>query len=221
MARTKPVLDTEKQFNTVLIEYKKKYNVDALDSPNDQANLQSMIRNQILIERLQSALDTISTDTVDIDPAQIKKILDSIVSLSETNIALEKTLGIDRKTRKNEASESIQDYIEGLKQRALEWLDQRLTKVYCKKCDIMVGRISGVYDTTRFEAAFQCPQCNKNIIVKRQERDTFFDVRDAEWRRKYPIEIEQAKRKSTPNIFTDTELIIENNIDIEEEQDAA
>jgi hypothetical protein len=200
----KKVIVSGKRFDAILEEYKSKYNVDSLDSPNDTANLHAMIRNQMSIEQLQERLDLL-TSAAEIDATNIKKVLDSIVALSEINISLERTLGIDRKTRKQEASESVVDYIAALKQRAKDWLDsdQRLLKVYCKKCQIMVGRISGVYDTTAFEAGFQCPQCKKYTVVKRVERDVFFDVKGADWRRKYPIEIEQPKRSNAP----DTSLI--------------
>jgi len=207
-------LTTDQRFQETLLEYRKRYNVETLDSPNDLANLNTMIRNQILVEKLQGVLDNISTAVEDIDLTQIKKILDSIVALSETNIALEKTLGIDRKTRKNEAAESIQEYLAGLRVRSLEWIEQRLIKIHCKKCNIMVGRISAVYETTAFEASFQCPQCNKKIVVKRQEKDIFFDIKpsDAEWRRSFPIEIEQPKRLSAPNNTTVDELVIGDDI---------
>jgi hypothetical protein len=195
----------ELKFDRVLAEYRQKYNVDSLDSPNDIANLHTMIRNQIIIEKLQLQMNDL-TDQDTIDPVAVKKILDSLVALSESNVVYERTLGIDRKSRKQESAESTADYIAGLKARAKEWLDneERLTKVHCKPCGIMVGRISGVYETTAYEGSFQCPQCKKNIIIKRQERDVFYDVKDANWRRKYPIEIEQAKRTSAPT-FDDIE----------------
>ncbi len=206
MARTK-----QTDFERTLAAYKQKYNVDSLDSPNDVANLHSMIRNQLLITQLQDQLDTIVGDAG--DTSSIKKILDSIVALSETNMQLEKTLGIDRKTRKQEASESIPEYLATLRQRAREWLEteERLLKVYCPDCKIMVGRISGVYATTEYFGSFQCPQCNKRITVNRVERDVFYDVKDSEWRRKYPIEIEQARRTNAPAIIdTEADLIIGN-----------
>lgn len=201
----------ELQFDRILNEYRSTYNVDALNSPNDVANLHSMIRNQLLIERLQAQLSVLSQEE-EIDPTQIKKVLDSIVALSETNVTLERQLGIDRKSRKQESAESVADYIAGLKSRAKEWLDNddRLIKVYCKNgCNIMVGRISGVYETTHYTASFQCPQCKKQTLVTRKERDIFYDVRDADWRRKYPIEIEQAKRITAPtfdNIEDDLQI---------------
>lgn len=186
-------------FDKVLAEYKEKYDVDTLSSPNDIANLHAMIRNGLLIETLQARLDELANARDGINPQEVKRVLDSIVALSEVNMNYEKTLGIDRKTRKNDASESVADYLTTLRHRAKEWLDEtRLIKVHCKACSIMVGRISGVYDTTAYQASFQCPQCKKNIIVRREEKDVFFDVKDADWRRKYPVEIEQAKRTKTP-----------------------
>jgi len=199
MAPRKPLIAPVDDFATVLAEYRLKYNVEQLDSPNDVANLHTMIRNQILITKLQAQLETLTQNVSDFDPSQIKKILDSIVALSEVNINYERTLGIDRKTRKQTDSENIADYLTGLKQRGKEWLDERLTRVRCEECNIMVGRISGVYDTTFYEGRFECPQCKKQIIAKREARDIFFDVKDADWRRKYPIEIEQAKRTKAPD----------------------
>jgi len=35
----------ERRFDRILEEYKSKYNVESLDSPNDIANLHTMIRN--------------------------------------------------------------------------------------------------------------------------------------------------------------------------------
>lgn len=208
----------DKEYNRILAEYAQKYDIENLSSPNDQANLSNMIRNQILIEQLQARLNTIVTANK-VDPIETKKVLDSIVALSETNMGLEKTLGIDRKTRKQQQQESFPDYLAGIKKLARDFLnnEERLTRVHCKACKIMVGRISGVYDTTEYNAAFQCPQCKKYTTVTRKERDIFFDVKNADWRRKYPIEVVQAKRtKDAPHIDVADELIIGN---IEETED--
>lgn len=201
---------TSAAFNAIMTQYKEKYDVDSLENPNDLANLETMIRNQILITQLQDRLDDLITATT-LDPIEVKKILDSIVALSQTNVQYERTLGIDRKTRKQQQAESVVDYIVKLKQLAREFIDSDriLTKVMCKECKIMVGRISGVYDTTEFGAAFQCPQCKKHITITRKERDVFYDVKDANWRRKYTIEILHPKRnKAAPVIDTDDEIMI-------------
>lgn len=206
------------EYEKALAEYRNKYNVDQLDSPNDLASLRTMIRNQILIEQLQGKLDILARDESKVDPMEIKKILDSIVALSQTNMQYERSLGIDRKTRKTDQAESVADYILKLKALAVEFLedDDRLLKIMCEDCAIMIGRISGVYDTTYFQATFQCPQCKKQKVVTRKEKDIFFDVKDADWRRKYPVEIVQAKNnKRAPVILEDDDVIL--GLDIEEQ----
>jgi hypothetical protein len=221
MARNKVAESGSLDFARILAEYSAKYNVDTLDSPNDRSNLHAMIRNAILIEKLQARLAELANDPEDINPIEIKKVLDSIVALSETNIQYERTLGIDRKTRKQENSESVADYITGLKQRAKEWLDDenRLTKVMCPNCKILVGRISGVYATTAYKAEFQCPQCQKAIRAFRKERDTFFDVKDGDWRSKFPIEIEHPKRSRRAAVNLDNiedDVILSADTEVEE-----
>jgi len=205
-----PKIIRDNRFEETLTQYRNKYNVDQLDSPNDIASLQTMIRNQILIEQLQERLDDIALDTK-VDPMEIKKVLDSIVALSQTNLQYEKSLGIDRRTRKTDQADSIADHILRLKQLAYEFLenDDRLLKVTCADCSIMVGRVSGVYDTTYYYCIFQCPQCKKHIIVTRKEKDIFFDVKDADWRRKYPMEVIQAKKnKSAPIIHEIDDIVL-------------
>lgn len=197
-------------------EYRSKYDVDSLSNPNDLANLHTMIRNQLLIEQLQDSLDELAKGD-EIDPGAIKKILDSIVALSQTNVAYERQLGIDRKTRQTEESQSVVDYIVHIKNMAREFIqdEKRLTKIICKKCKIQVGRISGVYDSTYYYAEFQCPQCRNKLTVTRKERDVFFDlkVEDREWRRKFPIEVEQAKRSKAAEIEADNDVMIGNEFE--------
>jgi len=178
----------------IIEEYRSSYEIDDLTSPNDKANLDTMIMNALAIRALQAKLLELTLDNVIDNAPDIKKINDSIRDLTQTNLAIERQLGIDRKARKAENEQSVVEYIAWLKTTANEFLETRLLKVYCKKCQIMVGRVSGVYDTTHYACSFQCPQCNKLTHVERKERDVFYDVRDAGWRKKYPIEIIQRRQ---------------------------
>ncbi len=216
-----PVAKKNKEFDRIYAEYRDKYDVDSLTNPNDVANLETMIRNQLLIGQLQDQLDAlVNSDKLEdvIDPNGIKKILDSIVALSQTNVNYERTLGIDRKTRKQQQEGNIVDTVLRLKALARQFIDddRRLLKVMCKTCKIMVGRISGVYDTTEYSVAFQCPQCKKHTTVTRKERDIFFDVKDANWRRKYPIEIIQPKAasKDAPTFDLEDDMMITGEDDL-------
>lgn len=218
MAKT---IALDKRFSDILNDYKAKYDIDSLSSPNDKANLDTMIRNSIAIEQLQHKLSELVQEDVMTNSAQINRINTAINDLIDTNMKIERQLSIDRKTRKQESDANPAEYIASLKQRAKEFLNdpRRLTKVYCKTCQVMVGRISGVYDTTEFNAKFQCPQCKKFTTVARKEKDIFFDVRDADWRRQYPIEIVQPKKGISSEIddVNDDVILGEDDIIFNEE----
>lgn len=206
-------MQRNKDFEEILEEYRSSYDIDSLATPNDRANLDTIIMNTLAVRRLQAQLLDLALENVVDNAADIKKINDSIRDLTNVNLTIERQLSIDRKTRRSESEQSVVEYINWLKATAKEFLDDnnRLLKVYCKKCNIMVGRISGVYDTTEFIAEFQCPQCNKMIKVHRKQKDVFFDIKDADWRRKFPMEIIQpTKMKDAPDLAMedDEEVII-------------
>lgn len=212
MTTTKRKDDNEKLFQEELNKYAEKYDIGSLTNPNDEANLHMMIRNQIEIQTLQNQVSQLIREDAAANVQVIVKLKDIIESFKGTNMQIEKLLGIDRKTRKNESEQSVSDYWNKLKQHAEEFLrdEDKLLRVYCKHCKIMVGRISGVYDTTSYFADFQCPQCKKRCTVKREEKDVFFDLKagDKEWRRKYPIEIVHPVQ---PKDSIDTSMIQEDN----------
>lgn len=197
------------RFDAVIKAYAEKYDIESLSSPNDVANLHTLVRNQIIIEDLQQAMSDFITEG---KIGELKKINDSINDFITANLQLERQLGIDRKTRKGEQEQSPAEYIAWLKRTATEFVnrDEILLKVMCKDCKIMVGRISPVYDTTEYNAAFQCPQCKHFITVKRKEKDIFFDVKDADWRRRYPIEVVQPAKSKAPDLSAmDDDMVIE------------
>ena len=179
-------------------QYEQDYDLSTLNSSNDRLNLEALIRNTILIERIDEEINT-QMSSKDIASAilTIDKLARTKDGLQTQNVALEKQLGIDRKSRKKDNETSAAEYIIALKQNAREFLDKRLTKVFCPECKILIMRFSPAYEHTEFDIACQCPQCNKLVTARRKERDVFFDLvpRDREWRRKYPIEVVQSKKK--------------------------
>jgi hypothetical protein len=206
--------DKRADFDAILAEYRESYDIDSIATPNDRANLDTIIMNTLAVRRLQAQLLDLAIDDVVANATDIKKINDSIRDLTNINLTIERQLSIDRKTRKTESEQSVVEYINWLKSAAKDFLDDsnRLLKVYCKKCNIMVGRISGVYDTTEYTVEFQCPQCNKFVKVTRKQKDIFFDIRDAEWRRKYPMQIIQPAQSADAPDFGlddgDSEIVI-------------
>jgi hypothetical protein len=206
MARRKNTQNNQNdEFERILQEYGEQYNIEEdFTNPNDKANLELLIRTFMAIKKLQTRFDSLSeeigdpdndNDTASVLATQLKKLNDSIKDNLSSAAAIERQLGIDRKTRKSEKEQSVVEYIQWLKKTARAFLDDddRLKKIYCKACNIMVGRVSGVYDTTYYKVTFQCPQCQNKITVTRKAKDIFYDLpeEDREWRRKYPMEVVQ------------------------------
>lgn len=188
------------------------YDLSSLNNSNDKATLETILRNTIVIEDLQQQQLELMENSILENAADFKKINDMIRSTTETNMSLERALGIDRKARKTEDNaESPADYIKNLKQTAKEFLEQRLQKVMCVDCKIQLFKFLPTYEHTRFDLKIYCPQCNKYTKVHRDSKDILYDIpaKDKAWRTKYPMEIEQARTETSDEIdIVDDEMII-------------
>lgn len=208
-----PRITFDSRLKNKRLEYAQKYDIDDLTSGNDRANLDALLRNEIILEDLQAALQEKVEEGAANNIAEIKKLNDGIRDLINTNLSLERALGIDRAARKKEVNDqSPAEYIKSLKQQAKEFLEQRLIKVYCEECKVLVMRFLPVHEHTKFKVECKCSQCGKMIRVHREDKDIFFDLpaKDREWRRKYPAEIVQAKINTTTDDIDseDDEVII-------------
>lgn len=202
--------DRVKQIRT---QYEKDYDLSTLNNSNDQLNLDTLIRNTVLIEKIDAEIDKFMAGN-DIAGAvvTIGKLASTKDGLQQQNVTIERQLGIDRKSRKKDNESSAAEYIIALKQNARDFLEKRLTKVFCPTCKILVMRFSAAYEHTEFDIAAQCPQCNKFVTAKRKERDVFFDLlpRDKNWRKRYPMEVILPKKQKTEEDTTyEDELIID------------
>lgn len=213
-----------KSFETLLKEKKQEfaqyYDIEHIDSPNDKQNIDTFLRNQILIEQYQTRLSSLSDEEIFANVTEIAKIQAALSTMTKNNMELEKQLGIDRKSRKNESSkDNPAEYILNLKQAARNFLEKRLQKMYCPECQVMVMRFSPVHDHTQFKIEIQCSQCKKKVIAERKEKDIFYKLRasDREWRRKHPIEIVQPKKSKVD--FDEIDLVIGSDEEMEENGD--
>lgn len=194
-------------YNSILSEYRERYDLESLSNPNDKSNLDMLINNQLIISKMQEEMQML-VDTGDIITAapSLAKIQGTIQSLIDLSLQIERTLGIDRKSRKRDNQEDIGQYIASITSAAEEWLERNLIYVYCPDCKVMVSRIMPVHEHTDFESKWRCSQCEKMVEVKRKGKDIFFNVKgDKTWRKKYPIEIKQPT--STNQEFGD-EIVI-------------
>jgi hypothetical protein len=181
------------RFDDILQEYSSKYDLATLSSPNDRANLDALINNQIIIESLQAKVQELIEDDPVSNIEIIQRLSSSLRDSIERNLQLERALALDRKTRNSSSTESVADYIVSLKQTAQDFLEKRLVKLYCPNCQILLARFSIVHDHSPFELRVKCNQCNNDVISSREERDIFFDIKDSAWRKKYKYSVKQSK----------------------------
>ena len=200
------------RFQEILKDYSDKYDLETLNSPNDRANLEILIQNQVLIERLQKEMLLLTEDDGVVENIEsIQRLGNSIRDLIERNLQVERALALDRKTRKSENSDSISSYITNLKITAQNFLEKRLTKVYCPDCKILLARFSAVHDHTAFHFETQCSQCNQRVTMTRKSASegAFFGIKDYKWRQQYLYEVVQpAKSVDTPIIESDADIVI-------------
>ncbi len=177
------------RFRQILADYADKYDLATLSSPNDRANLEMLINNQVIIESIQEKLQELTDD----DPVDnidiIQRLGSSLKDIIERNLQLERALALDRKTRSSASAESVAEYLVNLKAVAADFLEKRLMRLYCPDCKIMVARFSAVHQHSPFQVRVKCNQCNNDVIAERDERDLFFDVKDSAWRRKYRYKV--------------------------------
>lgn len=203
--------------------YSKVFRIDELNDANDRSTLDMMLKTELMVEDLQEQIQELMAESPVDQANNIKKLHDLLRDAGTMILAYQKTLSIDRRTRKSEETASVADYIRALKRDAKEFMEQRIIRVYCGACKVMVGRIFPVHDHTAFACSFECSQCHKFIRARREQRDVLFDVRDSGWRKKYPPEIIQAKKLAyDATIENDDDLVLEGtNPILHEEQGAA
>jgi hypothetical protein len=186
----------EDRFQEKLEKYARNYRIEDLNDANDRTLLDIMIKTELMIEDFQAKIKDLMAEDILSSASDLKKLADLLRDATGTITTVQKTLAIDRKTRKDEESGSVIDYINSLKKAAADFVEERLTKVHCPTCNVMVGRFSPVHGHTSFLVSFQCSQCQKMIRVRRDEKDTMYDIKpsDREWRKKYRAEVVQAKK---------------------------
>lgn len=203
------------RFTEILDEYRAKYDVDSLSSPNDQANLRSFINTQIMIETLQKKQEELAISGITANIDDFMKFNNAIEKLIENGLKLERALALDRKNRQQEKADSVAEYVSGLKIMARDFLERQYIRAECPNCKVLVGRIIPAIEHAAFNCSFQCSQCGKKITIKREERDPFFDfaISDRAWRKEHKYEVIQAKLNEAPLLSSDSELVIEDSED--------
>jgi hypothetical protein len=207
-ATTKPPTPQDEftsRFNARLQMYGEHFNIEDLNDANDRTLLHIMIRTELMIEGFQAQVEQLMAEDLVNNATNIKKLADLLRDSTTSITNLQKTLGIDRKSRRSENVDSVADYIKALKANAQDFVEKRLIKVYCPDCKVMVARIAPVHKHTAFTFSSQCSQCGKAVRARRDDRDVLFDVRDSGWRKEHRAQIVQPKKLANGGAAMDQE----------------
>ena len=197
-----------RRFDEILKDYSDKYDLATLASPNDRANLEMLINNQIIIESVQKKLQELANDDPVDNIDMIQRLSSSLKDIIERNLQLERALALDRKTRNQSTSDSVAEYIVNLKVTAQDFLERRLVKLYCPECKILLSRFSITHDHSFFEIVVNCNQCNKQVTAKRDEKDIFFDIKDSSWRKKHKYSVKASRSSGVFEADGEDDLIL-------------
>jgi hypothetical protein len=206
-----------RRFSEILKDYSDKYDLATLASPNDRANLEMLINNQVIVETIQAKLQELTADDPVDNIDMIQRLGSSLKDIIERNLQLERALALDRKTRTSDKSESIAEYIVNLKAAAQDFLERRLVRLYCPECKILLARFSIMHDHSRFTLKVNCNQCNRAVSAEREEKDIFFDIADATWRKKHRYTVVNSKKSGSTTGDDDDDLVLSDDFSQESE----
>jgi RNase P subunit RPR2 len=183
------------EFSKILEEYEREYDLSTLNSANDRIALEQLIANQVLIRRWQRELLAVD------DPTEVQRRTQAITSLIKSCQEIERQLKIDRKTRVGDNDVSVAQYIASLQDYAKKFLDERIQRVYCPRCGVMLFRYAPVHDHTAFMIEVTCSACEKPVRVQRAAKGTLDDVppHDRAWRYRHPVTVTTAGQTVSDN----------------------
>lgn len=189
----------EEKYQDKLKQYANVFNLDDLNDANDRSLLEMMIKGEIMTDGLQEQIAELMQDQQESEEAaknvnSLKKLHDLLKDATNTVLNIQRTLNIDRKTRKSEETTSVADYLRILRRNAKDFMTERRVVFWCPDCNVMVGRVYPVHDHTAWTVSFQCSQCEKMIRGRREQKDVLFDVKDRNWRKDNRAVIVQAKK---------------------------
>lgn len=205
----------QEKYKEKIESYQKVFNLDDLNDANDKSNLEIMIKTEIMIDDIQEKIATLMEDEDINRISDVKKLHDLLRDATNTITTLQKTLNIDRKTRKSEETTSVADYLRTLRRIAAPFMAERIIQTWCPDCNVLVSRIYPVHEHTAFTISVQCSQCKKMIRARREEKDVLFDVKDHNWRRAHRAEIKAPSvRKAQENEDDEDELYLGANAEL-------
>lgn len=144
---------------------------------NDRMQLESLAEALTQLDQFNEFLN----NELLLDKLDLRKIKDlqKLVSDTRRDISnISDDLKISRKIREKK-SDHLPDYIDNLKLRARNFIEDRMSYIYCPKCKTLVGNLYLVVYDLGGKASFVCHHCGNHFIVAFSELTTRKNVETA------------------------------------------
>lgn len=153
--------DLETRIQEKLEEFEKDYDISDLKY-NDKEILRSMMIALISLEDLDIEYYSILSDGVGADNLLLLDKVRGMSSKLMSDISkMQDDLKISRKIRKSNKEESVINYIEDLKQKAIEFAETRMHYIFCPKCNLLLSTVWLLYDDEKMNTITL--KCNRKV----------------------------------------------------------
>jgi RNase P subunit RPR2 len=167
----------EKRIQEKLEEFAQDYDIDDLKA-NDLLILRALLQNLIALEDYEQFIYRLRQDGITPENlVLIEKIQRVMADIAKNVTAYQTDLNISRRLRKSDSEQSVVDYINGLKEKARQFLESRMSYIYCPKCNTLLGTVWTLYPKeARNKIVLVCnrvlddgTECGEKVVVGTKE----------------------------------------------------
>lgn len=145
--------------------FEKDYDLSDMTA-NDMSSLEELARINILLEEIDAEVREALREG---DWNTFEKINRVATGLRADASRIQNDLNITRKARHGQGDGSPVEFIEEIKKRAKNFLQQRLKEIYCPLCGILVAKVWWLYEDDRQEIRCICNRLSEGFHIEPYE----------------------------------------------------
>lgn len=164
------VKEFEDRIQRKIDEFGEDYDLEDLKA-NDKVTLRALVQAYITLEDLENYAFQKRMEGIDEDSILAMDKMSNIMSRLRSDISnMQNDLKITRKVRKGDKEESVINYIEDLKLKAKKFYEEKMSYIFCPKCDMLLATtwfLYPNYKTNRIELICHRPLQGGGICGER------------------------------------------------------
>ena len=150
-----------------LLKLGKDYDLTDMNS-NDLTVLRNMAILMVRLTRSEEILEErIREEAIASTEAQREE--QRLSTMRSDILKLQDSLGIGRSKRKSSTEQDPRVLFQDIRQRALEFLNERLCWVYCPECKMMICSVNFLYPENNNTLHFECGRCKHTFKITSRE----------------------------------------------------